>query len=429
MSNERQKLSWYTRIVGNGFHISAFLLFALSLAVPSGYSYGASGLLLCAIAGLGALRHGGHQGVSWPLVAIVLVMGLLWGMSFDGWWSWSGSDYWLKYWLAAFSLLVISRWGVSRTSVEWGIAAGGVGALGVALYQCKFLGMPKASGFTNAIQFGDLAMYLGFAAWCLAWFGGRSAKQAFWLWLCGACGVLGSLLSETRGAWVVAPLLMACVLWMLCQQGRIKVAVVSVFAVAGLVAVMAIPYGNKLMQRADLAVTELNSYMADPQKAAETSIGQRMEQWRLALRMGAEKPWLGWGKQGTIDGKRAFVEQGLAHPSVMQYGHAHNEILDMWVKCGLVGVFVLLLFYAIPLAVFWPTQRRLGRVPVDRRQAAMALRLTASLLPLAYFGFGWTQVFFAHNSGNMFYVFGLAVFYGAVRAWEAPAQMHAAQPR
>ncbi|MHB7984911.1 hypothetical protein, partial [Lacticaseibacillus paracasei] len=44
----------------------------------------------------------------------------------------------------------------------------------------------------------------------------------------------------------------------------------------------------------------------------------------------------------------------------------------------------------------------------------LALRAAAALLPLAYFGFGWTQVFFAHNSGQMFYIFSLAIFWGAI---------------
>ena len=58
--------------------------------------------------------------------------------------------------------------------------------------------------------------------------------------------------------------------------------------------------------------------------------------------------------------------------------------------------------------------KRLARVSDEMRSKALALRAAATLLPLAYFGFGWTQVFFAHNSGNMFYIFGLAVLWGGI---------------
>lgn len=411
--------SLYKKIVSSGVDASAFLLFAVALPVPSGYSYGAVGLLLFSLAGLGCLRHSsGWRPSGLALTGIVLAMGLLWGMSFDGWWSWTGSDYWPKYWLAAGCLLVVARLGVSRQSVEWGLAAGSVGALAIAAYQYLVLGLHKAEGFTNAIQYGGIAMYLGLAAWCVALFGARGWQQSLVFWVCGACGMLASLLSETRGAWVVAPLLLACMLWMLYRNGRVRLAVGTVVAVCALVAAVAIPYGDKFGARADQAVVELQQYLKNPQQGAVTSIGQRMEQWRLALRMGEEKPWTGWGTRGVVEGKKAFVAQGLAHPSVMEYGHAHDEILDMWVKRGLVGVVVLLLFYAIPLAVFWPTRRRLERLPQAQRPAALALRLAAALLPIAYFGFGWTQVFFAHNSGNLFYVFALVAFYGALQTTE-----------
>ena len=52
----------------------------------------------------------------------------------------------------------------------------------------------------------------------------------------------------------------------------------------------------------------------------------------------------------------------------------------------------------------------------------LALRMSASLLPIAYFGFGWTQVFFAHNSGHMFYMFGIVSFWGAIQQLERSSQ-------
>lgn len=405
----------YKKIVGGGLDASAFLLFAVALAIPSGYSYGAVGFVVCALAGLAGLRGARWDRPTWALAGIVLAMGLLWGMSFDGWGSWTGSDYWPKYWLAAGCLLVVAHWGVHHRSVGWGVAAGGVGALAIAAYQYLVQGMPRVEGFTNAIQYGGIAMYLGLAAWCWALFSGRPWRQSLWFWLCGACGVLASLMSQSRGGWVVVPLLLACMLWVLYRHGRARLAVGAVVAACVLGAAVGIPYGAKIGARASEAVSELQFYLAKPQEAAVTSIGQRMEQWRLALRMGAEKPWTGWGTHGVVEGKKAQVAQGLAHPSVLDYGHAHNELLDMWVKRGLVGVALLLLFYAIPLAVFWPTRARMAAVEPASRGAVLALRLAAALLPIAYFGFGWTQVFFAHNSGNLFYLFALVGFYGALR--------------
>ena len=73
----------------------------------------------------------------------------------------------------------------------------------------------------------------------------------------------------------------------------------------------------------------------------------------------------------------------------------------------------------LSVCIFWPTKERLARALPEDRSKLLALRAAAALLPLAYFGFGWTQVFFAHNSGNMFYIFSLAVLWGGICQLEA----------
>ena len=90
---------------------------------------------------------------------------------------------------------------------------------------------------------------------------------------------------------------------------------------------------------------------------------------------------------------------------VLEFGHAHNEILDLFAKRGLPGVLLLLAFYGIPLAMFWPTAQRIRDAQGKMDRESLSLCLVGVLLPLSYIGFGLTQVFLAHNSGNMFYLF------------------------
>lgn len=416
----KDTVSLYQRIVGCGMSISCFVFFALSLAVPSGYSYGAAAWVIFALAGVGLCRHKTWATELKALCAVMVLMGLIWGLSFDGWWSWTGSDYLFKYWLAALCLGVAYQVGVHAGSAVWGCALGAAGALGIAAYQYLVLGWIKATGHTNAIQYGGIAMYLGIATWAMASFGAWSRRQSLLLWLLGGCGVLASLLSETRGAWVVAPLLLAVVLGLMWHHGQGRRAMWTAVGAALCVAAMVIPAADKFEARVDQAMAEVPLYWDHPQQAATTSAGHRLEQWRLALRMGAQHPLTGWGVSGVVVQKQKMVAAGLAHPSVLVNGHAHNEILDMWAKRGLIGVAVLLAFYAIPLAVMWPTRTRLARVPPARQPLLLAVRVAASLLPIAYFGFGWTQVFFAHNSGNIFYLFSLVAFVGCIRWLEKP---------
>ena len=401
---------------------ACFAFFALCLALPSGYSYGAAALALLTLAGLVRTRPSQptRTETKW-LTGMLLVMALLWSLSFDGWWSAAGIGYGAKYGLAALSLWYLSHTGVRSASVVWGLAAGGMGSCTVAMYQFFVQSMPRVEGFTNAIEYGGISMYMGIATWCIALLGHWRWPQALALGLCGAAAILASLLSESRGSWVVMPLLILAIWCMAWANGHKRMAMTAAVAmVIGGVALF-IPAYSKLEQRAQIAVQEMEQYFAHPAQNADTSVGQRLEQWRLAEHLIEERPLRGWGIAGFRAAKQAMVDAGQAHPSVMKYGHAHNEILDMWAKRGLLGLLALLLFYAVPLYVFWPTPTRLSQTEPAQRSCLLALRAAAALLPLAYFGFGWTQVFFAHNSGNMFYIFSLVCLWAAICRVEAPS--------
>lgn len=406
---------------------ACFAFFALSLCVPSGYSYGSTAIALFSLIGCFAVRsRKPTQRDTLVLIGILLIMGLLWSLSLDRWLSAAGWGYGAKYGLAALSLWYLSKSGIRFSAIVWGIAFGSAGALAIAAYQAGVLKMPRVAGFTNAIQYGGIAMYLGFATLALALLGGWSRRQTIALGLLGACGIYASFLSDSRGSWVVIPLLIAAIWLMAWLNGYKRLATMAAGAMLLLGLIVAVPAYPKLEQRSSEAVQEISHYLKEPQKYAATSVGQRLEQWRIAIHLIELRPFSGWGLAGYPAAKQQLVDQGLAHPSVMEYGHAHNEILDMWVKRGLLGLIVLMLFYAVPTILFWPTQSRMRRVATEQRAKLLALRAAATLLPLAYFGFGWTQVFFAHNSGNMFYIFSLAVLWGAICRLESPPTAAAA---
>lgn len=401
-----------------GLSFSTFIFFAISLAVPTGYSYGPIGFLVCSVIGYKFIELKKIDSQSKILALVIFFMGGLWWFSFDDIFQAAGTDQWLKYWLAAFCLLFAARMGIFSGAIVGGLAAGAVGALGIAIYQNMALGIGKATGFTNAIQYGGISMYLGIATWCFAFFAGYQLRYALLLWMAGGAGVLASLLSETRGAWIVIPMLLGTIFLIFIKNGHRKILAIflGLFFIFSLA--LYLPNVERIENRIHAAVVEFNSYKENPEKNVETSIGQRLEQWSLAWSMGLEKPIFGWGVKGFVQGKKDMVEAGLAHPSVNHLGHVHNEILDMFAKRGLIGVAMLLIFYAVPLFVFWPTCKNMQRLAPSQQKIGLALRTAATLLPVAYFGFGWTQVFFAHNSGNMFYVFSLVALWGAIRNLE-----------
>ena len=56
--------------------------------------------------------------------------------------------------------------------------------------------------------------------------------------------------------------------------------------------------------------------------------------------------------------------------------------------------------------------QKAGILDLLKRRPELALRMLGVTLVLSYVGFGLTQVFFAHNSGNLFYLFMIAILNG-----------------
>ncbi len=381
----------------------ALLVPGLALLLPSGYSYGAVLLLLAAVASAPLWwRQPVPRDARW-LAAAVFGMFALWLLDVGAAWGWGSMDRPAKYLLALPCVFYLMAF-TPRTGWLWmGIALGGVGSGMVGLYQTFVLNLPRASGFTNAIQYGNLSLLLALMAalvlvvqWSrwVAW-------QRLLLASAVGLGLGGSVMSYSRGGWLAFALLVPLCAWLLVRttgQRRIYWGLGAL-----LLAAAALSQLPAVEHRVDEALHEVQIHRT--QGDSHSSVGQRLAHWQLAWQMGLDRPWTGWGRAGYDQEKARRVAAGLAHPFVLQFGHAHNEVLDLFAKRGVPGVLMLLAFYGVPLLIFWPTQRRIGDAAGQVDKESLALCLVGMMLPLSYIGFGLTQVFLAHNSGNLFYLF------------------------
>ena len=224
--------------------------------------------------------------------------------------------------------------------------------------------------------------------------------------MCRNQGVI-TLFSGSRGGWIGFPLVL---LVLYRSYGRdlpafIKAAVVVV-VVAGAALVYAVPQTGVQM-RVQAAFHDVEQYFTHANPT--TSVGARFEMWKGAAHLIAEKPLVGWGDNGYRTGMRQLVDEGVSHPVVTRYGHAHNDFIDAFAKRGLIGLAVLLALYLVPLRLF---ARQLRAKDYELRSLAVA----GVLLPVTYIDFGLSQVFMAHNSGVMMYAFWLAVLWGSYSA-------------
>ena len=401
--------------------LAAFLVPGVALWLPSGYSWGALLLLLVSLASVRSWWGRPWAGSARWLAASFVGMACVWLLDADTAQGLRSLDRPVKYGLALLCMGSLVAWPPRATVLAWGVAVGAAGSGLLALAQTELESAPRATGFTNAIQYGNLSLLLGWMCglW-LAILGSRLPRWQWGLWL-GAMllGALGSLLSQSRGGWLALALSLPLWAWLLARWRSPRLLAVLGSCMALFLVLAAATHGKEIQQRLHEVYAESTSYW--DRNDAQSSVGQRLDHWRLAWSMGLERPWFGWGHEGYRQEKRRQVELGQAQPIVLQYEHAHNEALDLFAKRGIAGVAALLFFYAVPWMLFWPTPGSLGRAPCspagDRAQRErLALHLMGLSLPVLYLGFGLTQAFLAHNSGNMFYLFMVMLLYAALRA-------------
>ena len=408
--------------------VAAFMVPGLALWLPSGYSWGALLLLLCSLTSVATWwrRPLGAAGAgAWALVGAMALMGLVWALDADAGGSTRHLDRAAKYLAALPCLFFLLAYPPRAGALWWGLVVGATGSGLLALYQADVLGVGRVAGFTNAIQYGNLSLALGVMCALVLCALGAALRRwaAAGLALGLVLGLLGSLLSMSRGGWLALALSLPLWLALLWRWGHRR----TLWHTAGLCVVAALAalavQGPELSQRWDKAHTEVLDYTRDGQ--AGSSVGQRLDHWRLAWAMGWDRPWTGWGRVGYAQEKKRRVAAGQADPFVLQFDHGHNDALDLFAKRGLPGVLALLLLYAVPWVIFWPTQRRLAADLHQPEGTALALRLVGLALPVLYLGFGLTQAFLAHNSGNMFYLFMVMLVFAALQAPGASAPVRA----
>lgn len=403
--------------------LAAFLLPAVALVLQSGYSYGAALLFIAALVSVYKWPRMPHDSGTWLLVASMLAMSVLWVALADPQESSGRWDRPVKFLVAAACLLYLTAYPPRPRAIYWGLVVGCIGAGAVAMWQIHVEGAPRASGFptkhTNAIQWGNLALLMSvmmlLQAICLRkrfrWPGKLLAIVAV------LSALNASVLSQSRGGWLA--LLVSMPLGLLLMYGIKRQALAkTVFGLAALLALVGALNYKIVAERLHLMEAEVQVY--DAKHDAESSVGQRFEHWRFGWDMVRERPLLGWGMGEYMAQKAARVAAGKYQPSILEYKYVHNEVLDVLVKSGVVGLMALLAFYFVPIWLFWPTRARIAAyADAQVRAQLLALRLSGLAVPVLYIGFGLTQVFFAHNSGIMFYLFMITILWAALRGVES----------
>jgi O-antigen ligase len=336
-----------------------------------------------------------------------------------------------------------------RYKLDWrlisiGISVGVFITVGLAIYEVYFLGFVRAAGGMNhVITFGELMVAADMLLWVLmiyAW-NNNNKLLATVLLIASLVAFYGSLLSVTRGAWLVYIfLILSFVIYTLKRSItsisyfinmpmllRIFLACIVFFLVA------------QTEQYNQIKTRTTDTFIKASQGEYEDASGKRISIFRTALEVSRHFP-LGVGTDNFRSGATAviildainnenivvknkrnvvldnynlkgdihnyrllsFNEDGTKRYSSI-YRHAHNEWLNILAENGVAGIILLTLLFAFPIKIFWQN--------LSHENDLVAMYSYCGILFIVSFAiFGQTQSIFSSHGVVIFFIFFLFLF-------------------
>lgn len=384
-----------------------FTFFAISLVVPRGYFLGT---VLLFIAGLFVV----FLPKSWKTLEHKDRLFIFSFLLFAGAWfaeaafhnfPLSEYDRPFRFVAAVTALFFLIRYPPKQCIVWLGILVGAF-ATGIwALWESRYLGSLRVGAHTNPIQYGNISILLGFL--CLTGIGWALLLPRFrglWISLLSLgflFGLTASFLSGSRGGWVSLLFILFYIIGKFRSIVPLKAIVISVLGLITFIgSVYSLP-ATGVKTRVDQTFSDIQQYQ---QGNAATSVGTRFELYRGNLLLIADNPIFGLGEYQYDQKLAELKETGIIKPAILS--HAHNDMLDVTSRRGLIGLLTLILLYAIPVYIFG----------TNHNKWSLAASTAGSITVFCYIDFGLTQTSFAHDNGVMMYAFILTTFYAIQRS-------------
>lgn len=275
-------------------------------------------------------------------------------------------------------------------------AAGPAMAL-IAYYYVHQQGLHRADGFYSSIVFGQTSMLISMLLLCGLYVGRCSMWYRYMGSFSLVCALYAALLSGTRGAWAVLPVVALFLSARYFSWRRIILMVSILFFFVG--AMMINDPSRSRMARID---NHLIAFLMD--QKVNTSVGARLELWTLAVEMWKEQPLLGVGignfkyqLQQYADEKRTQLRRN--------YTHAHNIFFDTLASSGSFGlVGMITALFVMPS---WFFLRLLAGSVKDSTDFPAVSGL---VVLLCFFVFGMTEGWLIHSAMVTQFTFALVVF-------------------
>ena len=269
--------------------------------------------------------------------------------------------------------------------------------------------MGRARGDTNRIFFGEISLCLVFITiiGVKTFFLSNKLKVIFWF-SSVFLGGLAVVLSSARGAWIPIPFLIVISFWYLSKNVSVyKKILILVGLIAIPIMMFQFPYTQAKYHQAEEQLSNYFQRGTIVDSMQDSSIGLRLEAWRLMTITIHENPLVGIGIGGFKNEIKHYINEGITHPSISLLSHSHNQYVEVAVYSGLIGLLFYLGILLVPGAIF------LGCIKNGTSQNS-PYAVSGLLIILAFLMFGMTDLTLAREVPAMFYGLSISILLSLV---------------
>lgn len=396
--------TFYTNLANGG----TFLFLAGALLLPSGYSWGAVVLLLLALIYLGFNRKQismNPKFITYPVLiyfVATLVSYLIFLPEKPIQLDLAG-----RMFLGIAVTLFLSKKKLSLLNIAIGVALGAIFAFAIAYYQVGIAQTHlRAKGHIHTIMFGQISMLWGMLSLAGLLLLDKIPPKRHWLFALlflagGLGGTYASILSGSKGAWIVFP--PALIIYFIVAWRKLALKyILSIVIMYSLLFSWIFLTENIVKQRSSEAITEIEAFEDNP-NIRNSSIAPRLQMYAVGLLLFKDHPLLGVGR----DAKNEEVEK-LDVPLVFKqvakhYYRFHNDYIDLAAFYGLLVLVPFLFLLGMPAWYF-------GRKLFSHNLEVKYLSLSGFLIIACYSIASLTDTLFQLNPGVMTYGFLIPIF-------------------
>jgi O-antigen ligase len=308
----------------------------------------------------------------------------------------------MSRWLLLLPVFFLLR----RYFVDWrilaiGLSAGVLITVSVAHYEIYFLKIPRAEGMsTHPIPFAELMVVSDLLLWMFmihAW--NKNQKLlSYFLLFASVVAFYGSLLSVTRGAWLVYVFMI--LIWL---------AYVVKNSLTDKKHLLSKPIILRLLLASIVffAVSQTEQYQTLKSRTLQTvnDVSNGNYQGASSNRFNIYKDAINHiEKQPFGIGTHNFKQ---IDPNGYPF-NAHNQLLNVWVENGIQGVISLLLLVGYAFRFFWKN--------LSHANESVSIYASCGLmLIVSYIIFSQSQVVLDHHQTLIFFIFYLYFFFAQIQ--------------